>query len=379
MIRINIFGDFCVEYLNGLSFSKELDDLLSQADVNALNFEAPIKIADGEKIPKSGPHLCQDPEAPYFLQEKKFNLIMLANNHIMDYGETSATKTIEAFSNSTVIGVGEFSRAYNASIIEKGGKKIAFLSITQFEFGVLDDKEFCNNRMGTAWMLHPSIDSLIIAAKHECDYLIVLPHAGLEHFEYPLPELRTLYKHFVDMGADAVIGGHPHIPQGWEIYKDSPIVYSLGNFCFDSISNNSNFWNIGIAATLELSDFVSLKIIPIKYEKNKRCVKIDKREETQDFLQHICDVLNDNCNYLDIVNRKCLAMELLYIDMIESSGFYRTSIKRNIIQAFRRILNKLSNRLKVQDMTHLVNCMRCESHRWVISRIFELKYNKWYV
>lgn len=57
-------------------------------------------------------------------------------------------------------------------------------------------------------------------------------HAGAENWDFPLPEIRELYKKYIDWGADVIIGNHPHVAQGWEIYEDKWIFYSLGNFAF---------------------------------------------------------------------------------------------------------------------------------------------------
>ena len=59
-------------------------------------------------------------------------------------------------------------------------------------------------------------------------------HDGIEYIDIPLPEQRERYRDFVDYGADGVFVHHPHVPQGWEVYKGRPIFYSLGNFFFNS-------------------------------------------------------------------------------------------------------------------------------------------------
>lgn len=376
MIRINVFGDYCVNNQNGIQFSEEIYQILKDADFNALNFEGPIQIPHEQRIKKSGPHLCQDPSAPQFLQSAGFNVIMFANNHILDYGEFAAMATYKAFCKSLPLGLGDFQEAYKLGVVEKDGKKIAFLNLTQFEFGVLDDEITCNGKKGTAWLQHPSVSRIIVEAKKRFDYLIILPHAGLEHFECPLPELRTIYKNFLDLGADAVIGGHPHTPQGWEMYHNKPIVYSLGNFCFEAIDSNTPYWDKGLIAHLTLERKISLDIIPIQFDKKSRSVEIDSSAEIKTFLVTICDILQNENRYLHAVNDKCLALEYLYSKMIEYSGFYRPSIRKSYYHLCHNIKNKLLSHKDEYDMTHLINSIRNEPHRWVQSRIFELKYSK---
>ena len=186
MVNINILGDFCVKTLNGLAIGEELQGILNAGDINALNFEAPISVSNAKPILKSGPSLCQDPQAPCFLKDHKFNLFSLANNHAMDFGEDSLAKTMNAFGESATLGSGHWNEAYQYKVFIIDGLRIAFLALTQYEFGVLGEEQF--DKYGTAWLCHPVVDELILAAKHENDNLIVLPHAGLEHYDYPLPE-----------------------------------------------------------------------------------------------------------------------------------------------------------------------------------------------
>ena len=130
-----------------------------------------------------------------------------------------------------------------------------------------------------------TVDEQIIKARKECDYLIVIPHAGLELFDLPLPELKSLYRHFIDMGADAVIGGHPHVPQCWEIYKEHPIVYSLGNFCFDD-NCIDKLWYFGLIAELICKDgHVSLIVELIHYDAKNSIVELSNNAEIFEFLK----------------------------------------------------------------------------------------------
>ena len=69
--------------------------------------------------------------------------------------------------------------------------------------------------------------------KNEVDVVILLPHWGYEWTIYPPYGVTLEARAFIDAGVDLIIGSHPHIPQGIEVYKDKVIAYSLGNFLFD--------------------------------------------------------------------------------------------------------------------------------------------------
>lgn len=337
-----------------------------------MNFEAPISIPKCNPSHKSGPHLSQSVESPSFLERNGFNVISLANNHILDYGEEAAKATIKAFNSSTILGIGNFHDAYEARYLDVHGIRIGLIAIVQCEFGVHVDESY-KNELGVAWMCHPYVDEQIIKARKECDYLIVIPHAGLELFDLPLPELKSLYRHFIDMGADAVIGGHPHVPQCWEIYKEHPIVYSLGNFCFDDNCINK-LWYFGLIAELICKDgHVSLIVELIHYDAKNSIVELSNNAEILVHIEKVNKLFKNEEKYLETVNKHCIEMLSTYRELNEMSGYFKPNLKK----MFRLILSILKRKILkfpelAFDESHYINNIRCEPHRWVQSRIFEL-------
>ena len=82
------------------------------------------------------------------------------------------------------------------------------------------------------------MEDLIAAARAEgAQLVIVYVHWGQEH-EYDITEgQQTAGRAAIDAGADLVVGSHPHVVQGWEVYQGRYLVYSLGNFCFGGNTN----------------------------------------------------------------------------------------------------------------------------------------------
>ncbi len=80
---------------------------------------------------------------------------------------------------------------------------------------------------------------------------MVIVHGGHEHFQLPSPRMKETYQFFVDAGADAVVNHHQHCYSGYEIYKNKPIFYGLGNFLFDNAKYRNSIWNEGF--TVEIS------------------------------------------------------------------------------------------------------------------------------
>jgi len=115
--------------------------------------------------------------------------------------------------------------------LEKNGLKIAVLAYNEFKPRSF---EAGANWPGIAW----SEDSHVVAdirAARAAGATVVIPfmHWGWEREPEPTERQRQLARLMIDAGADAVVGGHPHVTQGADTYRGKPIIWSLGNFVFD--------------------------------------------------------------------------------------------------------------------------------------------------
>ena len=365
---INFFGDFFAPSVIGLQLSDDIIEIISSTDYNVVNFEAPINnILSVNKSPKSGPSHSQDAAGPEWLKSHGFNLISLANNHIMDYGEDALKITMSAFTGAKTFGAGTWSEAYAPCIFEKNGISVAILGLAHYEFGMLADRWDGRYQTGIAWINHPDVDKIIVETKKHVDFLIVFAHAGIEHIEQPLPEWRDRYRAFIDLGCDAVIASHPHIVQGYEIYRDKPIVYSLGNFYFPKSKKQPKIWYRSMCASLTLDrDKVKLRLIPIVF--SNQCIELDNSYESQEFFDRINDILNDDMKYMEYINHVCLEKLHLYDRLFAKSGYiFVKDYKRLIKQLIRCFVGKNFSSV------YFVNNFRCESHRWCISRGIKLR------
>lgn len=365
-MKINIVGDFKCNNVSNISFDTSLLMLLKDGDINIVNFEAPIKNSNSKKILKSGPNLSQSKESAIFLEQNGFNLVSLANNHVMDYGEEALKNTMACFKKATTIGAGTWEEAYKIKSFEVEHKRFGFLALTQHEFGVLAEKTGNEHCIGSAWMLHPMVDELILKGKKENDYLFILPHAGIENQYQPLPELRTLYKHWINMGADGVIASHPHTPQGWETYNGKPIVYSLGNFCFKNHSAKlPPYWFYGLIANIEINEEkIDLDIHGLHYDINTGLISVTKEDSFCSHLSTINKVLQDEPQYLKDVERYCKELMPVYDRAFAESGYAKYDSKKYI----KLLLKKMFWQQRPTNMMHLMNNLRCEVHRWAIAR-----------
>jgi hypothetical protein len=127
------------------------------------------------------------------------------------------------------------------------------------------------------------------AARCQADFIILVMHGGNEYNPLPAPRVRARYRTFVDLGADAVIGMHPHCIQGYEIYEGAPIVYSTGNFFFPSFSAHLDSWFRGYMPelTFEKGKPVQITVHPYSFDKEATAITPDAGETKATMLAYI--------------------------------------------------------------------------------------------
>lgn len=360
-VKVIICGDFRAIDPSKILFDKDVNNIMNDADIKVCNFEAPIQIDQAHPIKKSGPSLFQSNKAPGFLLEHSFNVILLANNHIMDYGRDGCEATINAFNEVTTVGAGCAKDAFTVRIVDIKGKRIGFCSLVQNEFGVVLNKQ--DDAYGAAWINSTDVPGIIKNAKTDCDFLIVLPHAGVEHTAAPLPEWRKVYKRFIDFGADAIVASHPHCPQGWEYYKGKPIYYSLGDFYFDGLTYD-DLWYKSIIVELNIGEMIEIKDHFICFDDKTGVVEFDKSKRMRDYVDFSNHLLQNEKDYNDYIDTICdkhwrgIKYGLL-------RGLCGVSLKMSLKYIVRLLGCML---LGNKDEMYLLNALQCESHRWVIER-----------
>lgn len=172
----------------------------------------------------------------------------LANNHMMDYCEEGLAQTCATLNRIGVpySGAGHnITEARRPMILEENGCRIAVFSCCEKQFGIANESTPGCAEMGT-W-LYSSVRE--IKQSKEVDYVIISCHAASEFSPWVSPKLRSFYHSLIDAGADVIHGHHSHVPQGYEVYKDQPIFYGLGNFVVDvdMWANNPNqLWSLGV-------------------------------------------------------------------------------------------------------------------------------------
>lgn len=222
--------------------SSEILSFLHSADHVIPNVEGPVANAEQNTVTDGAAQLLHtiDPSALKVLRKMKADIWNICNNHIMDAGEYGIRSTLDfaEAENVQTIGAGlNIHQARKPVILNEAG------GIGMFGVGYQracrkadEEKPGCYS-----WSDLEAIQQTINEIKAKCRWCIVVAHAGEEFTPLPSPYTRERYHLFLEMGADIVVGHHPHVPMNYETVGDKIIFYSLGNFIFDTDYQRSQF------------------------------------------------------------------------------------------------------------------------------------------
>lgn len=268
--------------LSGI-ISNDLVKEMKTADVMMLNNEFCFSTR-GAKTPDKSFTFRAAPGRVDILKKMGVDIVSLANNHALDYGQDALTDTFETLDKAGIdyVGAGKnMERAKSPIYYEAGGKKIAFLAASRVVMSV--DWFASSTRPGMLGTYEPSLLlKSIKEAKANSDYVIVFVHWGLERHNYIETYQRTLAQNYIDAGADAVIGCHPHTMQGFEYYKGKPIAYSLGNFIFSNRTDRTGLLKL----YLDGKDTLRMQILPAKYSDTYTYLLTGQDEKT-DYIKYM--------------------------------------------------------------------------------------------
>jgi len=135
-VKILFVGDVFIGEKDNLVIRDDIKRVIKDSNIVSCNFEGPIKTKKTKPILKAGPNLQQREDSPEQIIKMGFNLINLANNHIMDYGGIALEKTLNKFKKQNLLGAGKnFNEAYKLKIIKVNNLKIGFLSFSEWVWG----------------------------------------------------------------------------------------------------------------------------------------------------------------------------------------------------------------------------------------------------
>jgi len=367
-MKLLIAGDFCpiqrVEnYLEDghQELMGKFADLIEKADHTIVNLECPLTESK-KPIDKTGPALKTNAKAALFLNKANIDIVTLANNHIMDYGEEGLRDTLNALKSSDIKYVGAALESCQLSeplIILKDNVKVGILN-------------FCENEWSTNYGNRVGANSLnpvrnyksIKQLKDTVDYIVLIIHGGNEMYNLPSPQMKELYHFFIDAGANAIISHHTHCTSGYEVYNGAPIFYSLGNFLFDNESFRFSDWNFGSAVTLELNanDAVKFEIHYFNQCNDKPSIEmVENIGSINNAIQSLNDIILDDLALENAFNKYAMQQKKMYDYYIEPHAFKYLQALQN-----RKLISSLWSKRKKK---YLSNLIRCESHRELLLNI----------
>ncbi len=228
-------------------FLQNVKDIFEEDDMTIVNFEGVL--TESTELVEKQYNIKGAPAYIEILPLGSVEAVSFGNNHHMDYGKQGNDDTVALFEEKGI----PYAYDDKLGIYETKGLRIGFVSVNE----VYDGKAV------ETW-LEEGIRSL---QEEEVNLIIACCHWGIEREDYPEDYQKELGKKCIDWGADLVLGCHPHVLQGIEVYNGRFIVYSMGNFCFGGNRNPKDKETMIFRQTFTFIDGVKqedqqVKVIP---------------------------------------------------------------------------------------------------------------------
>lgn len=220
---------------------------LQSADYAVLNLETSITNLPDSYRDRSQRYNFKAPASVLSgIKQSGVDLISIANNHALDYGQQGLLDTMKSINNAglSYMGAGKtMKEAFSARTVIIKGKRIKFIAATRFapSSSQFTFKSSTKAGVAGAYQLDPLIKA-IQNEKKNADYIVLYLHWGVEKSSKPAAYEWDYLKRIVkETDVDAIIGSHPHVLQGFTYYpkksktgsvKYVPVAFSLGNFLF---------------------------------------------------------------------------------------------------------------------------------------------------
>ncbi|RKX77053.1 MAG: CapA family protein [Spirochaetes bacterium] len=179
------------------------------------------------------------PDILHPLREVGFDYLSVTNNHSYDYGESGFLDTLKYLNEAGIAtsGAGEnIEKAVRPWETFIKGERLKILSLGAFPeersgFNGKKHASATSDRAGILWADERGLKAVEEVFSKE-SFNILMVHGGNEWHSTPSPDQKSLYRRLIDLGADLLLGSHPHYLQGLEARDGKLIAYSLGNFIF---------------------------------------------------------------------------------------------------------------------------------------------------
>lgn len=266
----------------------ELIREMQNTDIMMLNNEFPYSDR-GEPLEDKQFTFRANPRTVSYLNELGVDIVSLANNHAYDYGETAFLDTMKTLEDAGILYVGaghNLQEARRPVCYIMNNIKIAIVSATQIErLDNPDTKGATDSTAGVfrCWNGDKLLETVREAAENN-DFVIVYLHWGTENVTTLDWAQEKQAAEVAEAGADLIIGDHPHCLQQISIVKGVPVVYSLGNFWFNSKTLDTGM----IKVTLSEDGMKSLRFIPCQQSGSRTALlQGEEKGRLLDYMQEI--------------------------------------------------------------------------------------------
>lgn len=306
MTRLLIAGDYVptgraatlITQGQGDRLFSSVQALIEGADYSVVNLECAVADKDCRPIRKAGAVLrCTEADVRA-LREAGFDMVTLANNHFADLGQRGVELSLQALRKAGLAYVGGGLTLAEAAetrfVTLPDGSTVAFINCCEHEFSIATATRGGSHPLNPLRQYH----QIAAARRAGARYVIVIVHGGHEHFPLPSPRMQETYRFFVDVGADAVVNHHQHCFSGYEFHRGRPIVYGLGNFCFDRGAEADRLppcWHEGCLLELQLGG-ESLGVVLHPYVQCREEAGVRLLDERMSFdaeIQRLNDIIAD--------------------------------------------------------------------------------------
>ena len=329
--------------------------------MNVLDLECPLTTSQYQNQKNRPAHQSAIQKPLAMLNYLQCELVATANNHFKDYGWEGMQETYTALQKNKIAWLGSganFNEASKTYYWKKDDTTIAFINVAENEWTTtFGDEPGCHP------IDLPNVFNQIQEAKKSADFVVVIAHGGHEHYELPSPRMKKWYRFFVDAGASAVIAHHTHIISGYETYKEAPIFYSLGNFCFDWQGLRNLPWNKGMIVRLhfEKGKPVTSEMEFVAHNSDTAGVFLLKDEEKSSIQSHLLELnatIADDEKLQQEFNNYVLSWKPVMNTWFQPykgkimAGLYKRGLLPSIITKRKKML--------------FTNLIRCEAHRDIV-------------
>lgn len=247
MSDVLVAGDFYVGRGHDPAVDDAIRELVARSRHALVNLEAPATDSP-ERIGKSGPHLTMPASSLDRVAGLGFDVLTLANNHILDAGLPGLRDTLRGAEECGLLTVG--------ATADAGGARAAARLRLPLAEGFLTVLNYCEHEWSvredgvgaSGWDVLDAFAD-VLAARAAGDRVLVVLHGGNEYFPLPRPQLRKQLRFLAEHGADAIAMHHSHVPAAYEVWYDVPIFYGLGNLQF-TLASPDGYWYEGLLVSL---------------------------------------------------------------------------------------------------------------------------------